>query len=87
MLAINIKAILATGVVVRIVSCWLYTAQTCLESNEPAIRFDYYQLHHNSPGKDHSGVGSKGFADYKPRYFSRCDESAKSMYFKKIASD
>ena len=87
MLACNFKAILATGVVIGIVSCWLYTAQTCLESNEPAIRFDHYQLHHNSPVKIIQGWGQKGFVDYKPRYFSRCDESAKSMYFKKTASD
>ena len=32
-------------------------------------------------------VWSKVFADYKPIYFSRLNKSAKSTYFRKIATD
>ena len=32
------------------------------------------------------GACSNFFADYKPKYFSRHDKSAKSTYFRKIAS-
>ena len=31
-----------------------------------------------------SGAGSKNFAEYKPKYFSRRDKSAKSTYFRLI---
>ena len=30
---------------------------------------------------------SNYFAKYKPKYFTRCDKSAKSMYFRKKAFD
>ena len=43
---------------------------TCLKSNEPAVRYDHYQLHQDSP-KDRKGAGSNNIADYKPKYMSR----------------
>ena len=51
------------------------------------FKYDHYQLHPNNLGKDCQGVWSNNFVDYKPKYFSRCDKSANSMYFRKIASD
>ena len=33
------------------------------------------------------GPGSENLADYKSKYFSRRDKSAKSTYFRKIPSD
>ena len=52
--------------------------QTCLKSNEPAIR--YGQV------RDSLGAGSKVIEEYNPKYFSRRSKSAKSMYFRKILS-
>ena len=49
------QAILAAGVVAGIVS-WLYRA-ALLKVNGPAIRYDHYQFHQKSPGKDRLGVG------------------------------
>ena len=61
----NIQGISAAGAVAGIVS---KTVQTCLKSNEPAIKYDHYQ-HQNSPSKDR--LGSKNL--HKPKYFNRCD--------------
>ena len=56
----------------------LATAQTCLKSNEPAIRYGHYtvyQLIQNPPGKRLSMGRVKVFC--KPKYFSRHVKSAK----------
>ena len=74
---IPVKKTIATAGVVAV--------QTCLKSNEPAIRHDHYQLHQNYSGKDHRRARSITFVDYKPKYFSRRDKSAKSTYFMKIS--
>ena len=49
----------------------------CVQGNEPAIR--YGQVRDRLWVK--SEAGSNNFAEYKPKYFSRRDKSAKSTYF------
>ena len=50
------------------------TVQTCLKSNELAIRYGQVR----DCRWVGSGAKSMNFAEYKPKYFSRRDKSAKN---------